>query len=93
MSTLVDSNVIIDVLSEDRRWFEWSAAALVATAERSALFINPIVYSELAVGYSSPAAVDKVLPEERFERLPLPFEATYLAGRAYLAYRRKGSTR
>ncbi len=93
MSTLVDSNVIIDVLSEDRRWFEWSAAALAAAAERSALCINPIVYAEVAVGYSSADAVDSVLPEERFERLPLPFEAAYLAGRAYLAYRRKGGTR
>jgi predicted nucleic acid-binding protein len=93
VSTLVDSNVIIDVLSEDRRWFEWSAAALAAAAERSALCINPIVYAEVAVGYSSADAVDSVLPEERFERLPLPFEAAYLAGRAYLAYRRKGGTR
>lgn len=93
MSTLVDSNVIIDVLSEDPRWFEWSAAALAAATERSALCINPIVYAEVAVGYSSAAAVDSVLPEDRFERLPLPFEAAYLAGRAYLAYRRKGGTR
>ncbi|MEO7414414.1 MAG: type II toxin-antitoxin system VapC family toxin [Opitutaceae bacterium] len=93
MSTLVDSNVLIDVLSEDARWFEWSARALAHAAERATLCINPVVYAEISVGYASAAALDAVLPEAQFERLPLPFSAGFLAGRAFVEYRRKGGVR
>jgi len=93
MSTLVDSNVLIDVLSEDPRWFEWSAAALAKAVERAALCINPIIYAEVAVGYPSTAAVDQALAEERFERLALPYAAGFLAGRAFVEYRRRGGVR
>ncbi len=93
MSTLVDSNVLIDVLSEDKRWFEWSAAALARAVERGALCINPIIYAELAVGYTSAPALDKALAAEQFERLALPFAAGFLAGRAFVNYRRRGGQR
>lgn len=93
MSTLVDSNVLIDVLSEDKRWFEWSAQALAHASERTALCINPVIYAEISVGYASAAALDAVLPNAQFERLPLPFSAGFLAGRAYVEYRRKGGVR
>ena len=93
MSTLVDSNVLIDVLSEDPRWFEWSAAALAKAVERAALCVNPIIYAEVAVGYPSSAAVDQALAEEQFERLALPYAAGFLAGRAFLEYRRRGGLR
>jgi predicted nucleic acid-binding protein len=93
MSTLVDSNVLIDVLSEDARWFEWSSQALARAVERSALCINPIIYAEVAVGYAAAAAVDAALSEERFERLALPFAAGFLAGRAFVDYRRRGGVR
>jgi predicted nucleic acid-binding protein len=93
MSTLVDSNVLIDVLSEDARWFAWSAEALARAVERSALCINPIIYAEVAVGYASVAAVDRALTEDQFERLALPFAAGYLAGRAFVDYRRRGGAR
>jgi len=93
MSTLVDSNVLIDVLSEDPRWFEWSAAALAKAVERAALCVNPIIYAEVAVGYPSSAAVDRALAEEQFERLALPYAAGFLAGRAFVEYRRRGGVR
>ena len=93
MSTLVDSNVLIDVLSEDERWFEWSAQALARAVESSALCINPIIYAEVAVGYASVAAVDRALTEAQFERLALPYAAAYLAGRAFVDYRRRGGVR
>lgn len=93
MSTLVDSNVLIDVLSEDPRWFEWSAAALAKAVERAALCVNPIIYAEVAVGYSSGAAVDRALAEAQFERLALPYAAGFLAGRAFVEYRRRGGVR
>ncbi len=93
MSTLVDSNVLIDVLSEDACWFEWSANALAHAAERTALCINPIIYAEISVGYTTAAALDAVLPEVQFERRPLPFAAGFMAGRAFVEYRRKGGVR
>ena len=63
MSTLVDSNVLIDVLSEDKRWFEWSAAALARAVERGPLCINPIIYAELAVQETaSPASTRRSRP-------------------------------
>lgn len=93
MSTLVDSNVLIDVLSEDKQWFEWSSSALAAAAERSPLAINPLIYAEVAVGYATAAAVDTVLPSDRFERLALPFAAGFLAGRAFMAYRGRSGVR
>ena len=93
MSTLVDSNVLIDVLSEDERWFEWSAAALARAVEHSTLCINPIIYAEVAVGYASAAAVDRALAPDRFKRLALPFAAGFLAGRAFVDYRRRGGVR
>lgn len=93
MSVLVDSNVLIDVLSEDPRWFDWSAAALAGAVERFRLCINPIIYAEVAIGYATSTAVDAVLPSDRFERLPLPFAAGFLAGRAFLAYRGRGGAR
>jgi len=58
--------------------------------ERTALCINPVVYAEISVGYATPAALDAVLSETQFERLPLPFAAGFLAGRAFVEYRRKG---
>lgn len=93
MSTLVDSNVLIDVLSEDARWFEWSAQALARAAEHGSLGINPIIYAEVAIGYASPGQIDAVLPVDRFARLALPFAAGFLAGRAFLTYRRRGGAR
>jgi predicted nucleic acid-binding protein len=93
LSTLVDSNVLIDVLSEDPRWFAWSSEALAREVERTSLCINPLIYAEVAIGYASAAAVDRVLAEERFERLALPFAAGFLAGRAFVEYRRRGGAR
>ena len=50
MSTLVDSNVLIDVLSQDPRWFAWSSEALAHAAEQSVICINPVSYAEVSVG-------------------------------------------
>ncbi len=93
MSTLVDSNVLIDVLSEDARWFNWSSHALAHAVEHGTLGINPIIYAEVAVGYTSAAQVDAVLPIDRFARLALPFAVGFLAGRAFVSYRRRGGAR
>jgi predicted nucleic acid-binding protein len=87
---LVDSNVILDVATEDRIWGGWSAEALEEAAESGLLIINPLIYAEVSIGFDSIEELDEALPESRFRREPLPFEAAFLAGKAFLAYRRRG---
>ena len=90
---LVDSNVIIDVRTEDPVWFAWSAGALSAAADRYELAINPIIYAELSVDAERIEELDAELPESDYRRLPLPYEAGFLAGKAFVSYRRAGGER
>jgi predicted nucleic acid-binding protein len=90
---LVDSNVILDVLTEDERWFEWSSTALSHCGEKGVLAINPIVYAEVSLRFTSIEELEEALPADDFRRLPLPWEAAFLAGRSFLAYRKKGGLR
>ena len=93
MGTLVDANVLLDVLTEDAGWFEWSAAMLAEAAYRGSLFINPIVYAEVCGGFTRIEDVDEALPREYYRRAELPWAAGFLASRAYLSYRRGGGVR
>jgi predicted nucleic acid-binding protein len=90
---LVDSNVILDVAYEDPDWRAWSEAALAQAAEQAALVINPIIYAEVSIGYAHIEHVAAVLPVDRFRRETLPYEAAFLAGKCFLAYRRRGGSR
>lgn len=90
---LVDSNVILDVVTDDPKWFEWSAAQLERLAETSVLVINPIVYSEVSIGFDRIEALDRALPTDFFRREPLPFEAGFLAGKCFLKYRKASGVR
>lgn len=91
-STLVDSNVLIDLFDERSEWREWSDAMLTKCAARGPLVINPIVFAEVAAGFSSLEDVDAALPEAYVRREPLPWNAAFLAGRAFVQYRRRGGT-
>lgn len=91
MTTLVDANVLLDVITEDERWMSWSADALTDSAARGDLAINPIVYAEVSLGYDTIEALDAAL--SGFTRLPLPYEAGFLAARCYLRYRTAGGAR
>lgn len=84
---LVDSNVLLDVLTDNDIWFEWSAETLERYAATSALCINPIIYAEVSVGFARIEALDNALPPSNFTRLPLPWGAGFLAGKAFLRYR------
>lgn len=89
---LVDSNVILDIVTEDRHWFEWSSRELARLADDHALIINPIIYSEVSVGFARVEDLEAALPAEYFRREPLPWDAGFLAGKCFLRYRRtKGS--
>lgn len=90
---LVDSNVLIDVATNDAQWFEWSSTALSRCADAGRLAINPIIYAEIAAGFDRIEVLDEVLPDEVFHRLPLPWEAGFLAGRCFVEYRRRGGAR
>ena len=90
---LVDSNVLFDLAMDDANWAEWSAQAVAECAEHSELIINPIIYAELSVSFATIEALDAALPRAVYQREPLPWEAGFLAGKCYLAYRRRGGTR
>lgn len=92
-AVLVDSNVLLDVLIEDPVWNAWSEAALADCADRFLLVINPIIYAEVSVGFARVEDVDSALPTSAFQRVPLPFEAAFLAGKSFLASRKRGGRR
>jgi len=89
-ATLVDSNVILDIATDDPAWGQWSADALEQSAEASRLVINPLIYAEVSIRYGTIEELDEVLPADVFDREALPFEAAFLAGKAFLGYRRRG---
>jgi hypothetical protein len=93
VATLVDSNVILDVLSDDAEWTDWSAAMLADAGHRGLLIINPLIYAEISAGFTRIEDLDDALPSSWFLREPLPWPAAFLAGRAFAAYRRRGGTR
>jgi predicted nucleic acid-binding protein len=91
--TLVDSSVLLDILTDDRRWVTWAMDALGAAADRGPVVINPIIYAEVSTGFSRIEDLDEAIPESAFDREPLPYEAGFLAAKAFLSYRKRGSTR
>jgi predicted nucleic acid-binding protein len=91
--TLVDSSVLLDVATNDVQWSQWSARALADAANEGPLVINAIVYAEVSIGFPTIEELDDALPPDIFARAQLPYEAGFLAGKAFLTYRRRGGTR
>jgi predicted nucleic acid-binding protein len=92
-ATLVDACVILDLTTNDPKWADWSEEAIAQAADEGPLVINPIVYAEVSVDFTSIEELDEVLDDADLRREPLPFDAGFLAGKAYLTYRRRGGTR
>jgi len=90
---LVDSNVLLDIATNDPSWADWSAVQLAACADQGMLTINPIIYAEVSVGFKCIEEVEDFLDPQVFLRNPLPYDAGFLAGKAFLAYRRRGGTK
>ena len=90
---LVDSNVLLDVATNDPIWADWSASAIAESADQSTVLINPIIYAEVSVGFSTIEALDAALPTTSYTREPLPWNAGFLAGKCFLSYRRRGGLR
>lgn len=91
--TLVDSNVLLDVITEDGSWLEWSSNALAVAADDGPLFINPVIYAEVSVRFSRIEDLEAALPPSDYGRLAVPWESAFLAGKAFLDCRRSGGTR
>ena len=89
---LVDSNVLL-IATNDPNWNDWSGKALAESAEHATLIINPIVYAEVSIGYTTIEALEAALPATLYGREPLPWEAGFLAGKCFLLYRRRGGAR
>jgi predicted nucleic acid-binding protein len=90
---LVDSNVLLDVFTRDPQWYSWSLQALSDAASTNRLVINPIIYSEVSIGFNSVQKLDLVLNEIGLLNEPLSTEVSFLAGKAFLRYRQKGGNK
>lgn len=91
--TLVDANVLLDVATDDPRWSDWSSRALADAVRRRPVLINPVIYAEVSVGFSRIEDLDAALPSAIYHRSELPWAAGFLAGKAFLRYRRRGGAR
>lgn len=92
-ATLVDSNVLIDVLSGDSAWAGWSSQALERIGSEGPLVINAVIYAEVSHRYTRKELLDRELPLDVFIREHIPWTAAFLAGKAYVEYRRRGGHR
>jgi predicted nucleic acid-binding protein len=92
-SLLVDTCVLLDILTDNPTWAEWSAGTVAAARDEGELVINPIIYAEVSAGFERIEEVDAALPAADFRREPLPYQAGFLAARAFVDYRRRGGAR
>ena len=90
MDILVDSNVILDIATEDKNWFSWSSETLAFYIDHQRLVINPIIYAEVSIGFERVEDLEEILPASFYRRDHLPWEAAYLAGKCFLKYRKMG---
>lgn len=90
---LVDSSILLDLASMDSEWYPWSSATVEDVGNSSELGINPIIYAEASIRFASPAEFDNAFPADFFRREPLPYAAAFLAGKAHIAYRKRGGSR
>ena len=92
-AVLVDSNVLLDVATNDPTWGTWSSEALARAADESILVVNALIYAEVAIGFSTIEELETALPASLYRREDLPWEAAFLAGKSFLEYRRRGGTK
>ena len=90
---LVDTNVLVDVLENDPQWADWSIGQLRAQAKVHRLAINPVIYSELSLAFSTFEALDKTVEELGLALVEVPRPALFLAGKAFSRYRRQGGNK
>jgi predicted nucleic acid-binding protein len=89
-ATLIDSCVLLDVITGDEKWVDWSAEQIALAADAGRVVINPLIYAEVSVSYETVEELDELLPSSDYERESLPYLAGFAAGKAFLLYRRGG---
>ena len=90
---LVDTNVLVDVLEDDPQWADWSIGQLRAQSKIHRLAINPIIYAELSLTFSTVEALDETVADLGLVMVDVPRPALFLAGKAFVRYRRRGGTK
>jgi predicted nucleic acid-binding protein len=93
MSRMLDTNVLLDILTADPKWLSWSTEQFRLAVALGPILINPIIYAELAAGFDSRADLDHWLRPTLFKRLPLPYEAGFHASQAFVAYRKSSGAK
>lgn len=93
MPSFLDTNVLLDILTDDPKWADWSQGQFKAAQAEGPIPLNPVLYAELAAHFSSVEDLDHFLRPTVFKRLPLPYEAAFRASRAFLDYRKAGGAR
>jgi predicted nucleic acid-binding protein len=88
--TLIDSCVLLDVITDDDQWADWSGRQIAAAMDAGRVVINPLIYAEVSVGYQTIEELEELLPAADYEREPLPYLAGFAAGKAFVRYRRAG---
>ncbi len=93
-ATLVDSNVLIDIAVQDPQWLSWSREAFIDALDDGPVFVDQVVFAEVSIGYPTRRGVSSGrLPVQGIERVPIPWPAAFLAGRAFAAYRDRGGSK
>jgi predicted nucleic acid-binding protein len=92
-ATLVDSNVLIDVLAGNSNWTEWSLRELIRAGDDGPVFVNQVIYAEVSVGFATVEECEWAIEAQGIERIPLPWPSAFLAGRAFTDYRRRGGAK
>jgi predicted nucleic acid-binding protein len=90
---LVDANVLLDIVTADPTWSAWSSEALERAADGSSLVVNALIYAEVSIGFESIETLEEALPPDLYRRERLPYEAAFLAGKAFLRYRQAGGSK
>ena len=93
MTTLVDTNVLLDLVTDDPKWALWSIAELESASLDGRLLINDVVYAELAVRYDRIEQLNAFVEQADLEVASIPREALFLAGKVFTQYRRAGGVR
>ena len=89
-AVLVDSNVLLDIITNDPVWGDWSSRVLERTADEAILVINAVIYAEVSIGFGAIEDLEDAVPVDLYRREALPYEAGFLAGKCFLRYRRGG---
>lgn len=89
-ATLVDSNVLIDITIKDPRWLAWSKESFIDALEEGPVLVDQIVFAEISIGYPTPEECEWALAAQGIERVPIPWPAAFLAGRAFASYKQRG---